>query len=643
MSSELNPLAAIYLLQGEQALLQGNAQGLKLFEKSLEIEPSHPELFYRQGLAIFEYGSTQGREKSLLIGAKKFKAAAYLAPHRSEIWHSWGSLLFLLGETLKESRFFLEAEEKLKKALELNKDKNFVELQYDYAKIWTRIAQYSGEAVDLQKALTLFEKISGDLEPEFWVDYGRACLEMLQLLNDPSLILKGIECFKQAILLSPSAENWRWLACSLKLRFFETHEEDHFNQTDEAFAKASELSPYDVDLRHEWARFLLEAGRLQQDLGKLRLCIEKCQQGYLLDVKHAELCAIWAEALAALGESSDQIDLLYEAQNKITEALHLEEDNLEVLHAEAQVYYSWGVYYDDFDYYFQAIEKFQEVISMDRTRHADWYAMAKAYCSVCDLDSDIDACEKAVRFYAKAIDLKPLSIYYFEYSYALSRLGEMKKDPELIKQSVSYFEYALQMQKNALYLYPDWFYQYAISLDFLGDYEEDEIYYQKALEALMQVLMSQPDFPRVHYRLGLAYCHLGEITSEMSAFQRALHHFRLAHKHDPDCDFVILDWGVTLIHIAQHCTNQEIAVQNYQEAELKLLKSARLGNQNALYQLGCLYSLLEQFDKALQYIHKAHAAQTLPSLDELLEDEWLENLRSTSAFQEFLQHGPSKK
>ena len=126
MSSELNPLAAIYLLQGEQALLQGDAQGLKLFEKALEIEPSHPELFYRQGLAIFEYGSTQGREKSLLLGAKKFKTAAHLAPHRSEIWHSWGSLLFLLGETFKESRFFLEAEEKLKKALELNQDKNFI-------------------------------------------------------------------------------------------------------------------------------------------------------------------------------------------------------------------------------------------------------------------------------------------------------------------------------------------------------------------------------------------------------------------------------------------------------------------------------------------------------------------------------------
>ncbi len=643
MASQKDNLAAVYLQQGEQALLQGDTAGLELFEKAAQLDPCNPELFYRQGLSLFEYGSVKGREKILLLSAKKLKTACHLSSTYFEAFHAWGNTLFLLGETHQEHRYFIEAEQKLKKALGLSKDKIRVDLHYDYAKVWTRIAHYSGEAIDLQTALDLFQQISkhSQLLPHgFWIDYGKAFLEMAELLNDVRLTVNATQCFRQGVALSNfSFDGWLMLARSLKQLFSHTHEEDHFTQTDECFSSAFQLSPYNVELLYEWALFLLEAGRISQDLKKLRSCIEKCQQGYVLNVKHAELIATWAEALAFIGELTDQVDFLYEAQNKITEALNTSsEDNPTVWHSYAKCLYSWGSYFNDFDYYYQAIEKFQEGVSLDRTRHQDWFAIAKVYCSLADLDSDMDACEKAVRFFAKAIDLKPISSYYFEYAYALSRLGEMKKDPELLKQAVSYFEYTLQIQKNALYIYPEWLYHHAISLDLLGDYHEDESYYQKALELFFQVLISEPDFPRIHYRIGLTYCHLGESLSDIEYFQRALHHFRLAHKHEEDNDFVILDWGVTLINIAEHTADIEMAKTTYREAEFKLLQSARLGNQPALYQLGCLNSLLGYFDKALEFIQKAYHAGALPPLEELLDDDWLENLRPTPLFQEFLSH-----
>jgi hypothetical protein len=54
----------------------------------------------------------------------------------------------------------------------------------------------------------------------------------------------------------------------------------------------------------------------------------------------------------------------------------------------------------------------------------------------------------------------------------------MKEDPELLKRAISYFEYTLQSQKNALYLHPEWLYHYAITLDLLGDYHEDQSAYK---------------------------------------------------------------------------------------------------------------------------------------------------------------------
>ena len=588
----LDSAAYDYLQQGEKALLRGDTLGFELFEKASQMDPCNPDLFYRQGLALFEYGSLEGREKSLPLASKKLKIAAHLAPKNAEVWHAWGNVLALLGIALKENRYLLEAEVKLRKTLSLAKGEQIFEIYYDMAKVWAQIAHHSGEAVDLQKALGFFQKSSSHshlFSAEFWTDWGQAYLDLGQLLNDVHLTKNGIECFRKALPAS-LFENWLLLARGLHQLFSHTQEEDHFIQADMSFSSALQLSPYNVAILYEWTAFLLEAGRARQDLKKLRACIEKCQQGYILNVKQAPLIAIWAEALAYAGELTDQVDLLYEAQNKIAEALSLDE-SAEVCHSHAECLYSWGNYFEDLDFYHQAIEKFQEGLSADRTRHEDWYAIAKVYVTIADLDDDITACEKAVRFYAKAIDLKPVNHYYFEYAYALSRLGEMKRDPEFLSQSSRYFEYSLQLQANAPYIYPAWLYNYGITLDYLGDYHGDETYYQKALEMFFQVLMAEPDFPRIHYRLGLTYSHLGEAINEVDYFYRALHHLRLAYHHDEEDDYTLLEWGIALIHIAESCSDKETASSHYQTAELKLIKAARLGNQLAFYQLGCLYSL----------------------------------------------------
>lgn len=645
-SNEQTDFAMSLLAQGELALLKDDIAGLELFEKAAQIAPCNAELFYRQGLALFEYGSMEGKEKALLLAAKKFKIATQISPQYFDAWQSWGNALSLLGLTYGEYHYFLEAEEKLRKALRFIEGKScdlYAELYWDYGKVWTEIASHSGEAVDWQKALDAFQKSANSQEQlpqEFWNDFGLAALDMGDLINDRRLIVKAISCFKQAVSLTLSSfEGWLSLARSMNILYSYTHDEEHFTEAHECFSAAAQLRPYSLELWHEWALFLLESGRRTRDLKRLRACLEKCQRGYVFNAKHPELLAIWAEALALLGELTDRIDLLYEAQNKITEALDLsEEENPEVWHSYGKCLFSWGMYFDDYDYYYQAIEKFQEGLSLDRTRHQDWYAIAKVYARVGDTDEDLDAFEKAVRFYSKAIDLKPIISYYYEFAFALSRLGEMKEDPQLLRQAVSYFEYNLQVQKNALYMHPEWLYHYAITLDLLGDLNDDENIYQKSLEIFSQVLMIDPDFPRIHYRIGLAYSHLGEALCEMDNFYRAINHYRLALKHEEDNDFVMLDWGITLINIAEQTYDKDLADQCFREAENKLMQASRLGNQQAFYHLGCLYSLQKQYEKSLYFIQKSHEAKSLPTLDELLDDDWLEGLRLTASFQEFLSH-----
>lgn len=645
-ADERASLALYFLSQGELSLLKGDLSGLDLFEQAAKLDPCNPELFYRQGLALFEYGSEEGKEKALLLASKQFKTATTLCPAYFDAWLAWGNTLAFLGITQHKHHYFLEAEEKLKKAIEFSQEKPtdiLADLHWDYGVVWNRIGVHSGEAMDLQLALNAFHKAcqyQENLPEEFWNNYGNVCLQMSDHLNDIRLNVKAINCFKHAVSISISSyEGWIQLAHALKKLYAQTHDEDHFAQANDCFASASHLKPQETQMWFEWARFLCESGSRNCDLKRLRACIEKCQLSYACNPNQPPMIAIWAEALAMVGELTDRVDLIYEAENKISEAIELsEEDDPDIWYSYGMCLNSFARYFGDIDYFYQAIEKFQYGLSIDRTCHRHWYAVAKAYVSVGEEEDDIDSYEKAVRFYAKALGLHSCSFYIFDYAFALSRLGEMKEDQKILELAVSQFEQALHIQKNALYFHPDWLFHYAEALDILGDFYEYEAYYLKSIEILSHVLMVDPDFPTIHHRLALAFSHLGELMNNLEYFYRAVHHFRLAAKHEEDNDQMILDFGVTLINLAQHLHDPEETDALYLEADHKLMQAAKLGNQQAFYHLGCLNSILGHYDRAMHFLEKSYATKTLPAIDELLDDEWLDGLRNTSPFQEFLSH-----
>jgi hypothetical protein len=117
---------------------------------------------------------------------------------------------------------------------------------------------------------------------------------------------------------------------------------------------------------------------------------------------------------------------------------------------------------------------------------------------------------------------------------------------------------------------------------------------------------------------------------------RAFCHFRLAHRNNPDHEFVLLDWALTLIHYNDCIQETERSDAIMREAEEKLLGSAKQGNNQAYYQIACFYSLRNQKNLALEWMKKARAIGALPPVQELLEDTWLENLRKTDEFHHLL-------
>lgn len=638
--------AEYYLLRGELFLLKRESQeGIDLLEKASRLDPLNPLLFYRQGLSLFEYANEEGGSKALTLAIKKLKVAIELNPNLIEAFHVLGNALYRSGLAQNNEKDLLDAERCYQKGLTLSETIQYdarADLYWDHGNVWSAIYNNSEELCDLQNAINAYQKASSNSElvsAEFWIDFGKAELQFAKKTYDVRRCVKSIGYFKLAVTKdSPCFEGWSYLAKSLKALYEFTHEEDHFSQTIEFYEAALQLQSQDEALWVEFTRLLCDSGRRSRDIKRVRACIEKCHRGYAFHSNNPQLLAIWAEALALLGELSERADLIFEAQNKISEALNITEDVPEIWYSAAMCIKSLGAYFNDHEYHYQVIEKLQIGLSINRTCHRLWHALALSYASLAYLMVDNKEIEKAIKFFQKASALSPSSFYLIEYAQALAKFGEAAHNQEYLETALLGFEQALSQQKNAIYLHPDWLFHYASTLDLLGDFHEEDTYYNRAIEIFCHVVMIDPDYPQVHHRLAQTFCHLGDLIGDCDHFYRAVHHLRLGLKHDEDNDQIILDWGLALIHIGQHAHHAHDAELIYKEAEHKLMQAAKLGNVQTYYHLGCLYSILRQYDKAMYFIHKADAFKSLPPMEEILQDEWLDGLRSTVDFRDFLSH-----
>jgi len=628
--------------KGEMYLLNGDVSGTQFFEMVTELQPDNSELFFAQGLALFEFGVSNHSPKDLRLAIKKFQVAAKQAAPTMSLYHAWGNTLYCLAVETGNRSHYSTARNKYKKALSLTENQSndvVSDLHWDYANSWTKIAEESGEAIDLNIALQSYDKavtLQEDMPPEFWQNYGCCALKLGKQTNDLRLFIKAIDCYKNSISLSISSyEGWFELAKALVELYNYTQDEDHFAQANECFSTAAKFQANHAEIWTAWATLLKDSGYILRDTKKLFSAIDKCQRASLCDPTSSTVIYIWAEALCHLGVFTDSLEYINDAENKIA-SIKSTTITPEHHYAEGHTLLAQAEYFSDLDLYYQAIEKFQMSLSINRSQHKLWYALGYTYMQCHALEDDSKLLELSIKFFGKALNLHVSSRYHYYFALAHYKLGDLLREPQHIETSVLHFEHAFSLQNNAIYLHPEWTFNYACALDLLGDYTDIDAHYVKSLEILNHVLMVDPDFSGIHYQIALVYAHFADLISDKDLFFRALHHYRIAHNKDQENDQVILDWGLTIINLALLTAIPGEMQTLFQEAECKLIKAAKLGNEQAYYYLGCLYAILHNEEKALQFLMKSYEVSALPPLQDVLQDDWLDNLKTSEEFREFV-------
>jgi len=107
-----------------------------------------------------------------------------------------------------------------------------------------------------------------------------------------------------------------------------------------------------------------------------------------------------------------------------------------------------------------------------------------------------------------------------------------------------------------------------------------------------------------------------------------------------------LDFGMSLINLGllvHDVHHPERSQALYRQGESHLMQAAALGSTQAYYQLAGLYSITEHYDQAMHHLERAQFCGTLPGIEDLLHDEWLEGLRQTPSFRQFINELSSRQ
>jgi len=646
-------LASVFVACAENELAKPiGADSLRLVKKSfdtaIKLQPVSAKIWHRKALAF----STQESSDLLSESFSAFEHASLLDPQSFDIWHSWANTLLRIGIQTSSLDALFFAKEKFEKAFSTFENLNDEQKELlEPSFLWHKglcvfmIAKHSGEACDTNEALLCYRKVEalGFMRKEFFNDYGNALVEFAVLLNRPDLIFEAIEKYKVSITVEPNEEihpqtisvRYFNLACCYQYLFELYCHEDYFKKAHDAFKESARHNDKFNLTWFNWGQLLLAYARIWQNPAILEDSVEKLSKAYIISPDHSLIVAKYAEGLALLGAHLEDLEDIKMALELIESELTKTKDVPELWASQAICYYELARYFSEERYYRIANQKAENGLALNQNFGPLWYILALIKFSWAELCSDLVLYEESNSCFKKAVnsEMRRFSYFWNDWGVSLLQIAEITQEQKITQEALEKFEHALILSDN---IGITWLLNYGCALDMMGDLEDDESYYEKAIQIFSYAVQQEPNFVATRHQLALSHMHLGELSYNPDHFLQAIEEFQVILKLDPEDEFVWCDLAICHLHLAE-ATLDEVQQEHFAAAERFLLQSQSLGNMWSSYHLCCLYSLMKNYPEAILYFEKAFAENALPESEDILEDEWLKGLYSHPKFQNIVK------
>jgi tetratricopeptide (TPR) repeat protein len=647
-------LARLIVMQGALQLAKTDNRVLESFEIASHISSQAPEILYEQGCILSSYSDNI---RCLNLASQAFALALQQVPTLSKGWYLRAQVLTAIGLFESDGSYLVEAHQNFEKAqtfLDNSEESiNREEFFWKWGFCLASLGKVSGEPLDFHQAITKY-RLAYDLgcyDVKFFNDFGHCFAGIGSLLENPEYFGEALKLFNRAILKDPLAfEGWYNQACCIQsLIEFMPHDK-LLEQADQSFAQAAEVNPLCSQLWLKWGQLETTIGKIKHDQQKIESSLEKFEKANQLESGHPHILSCWAEAELFLGAQEERLDLLQSAQLKILKSLKIQPEDPDVWYLYGSCLNEFGRYFDDEGHYNQAIEKFQYGLSLSRKHPLLWYGLALAHFALGELTEQKDLFEKAIRHFSRVIECGGgFAQFWNDWGVALMKLGELTQQVSYVEAAIEKFEQALKQPIQNIDgedVDLEWVCNYGSAYDLLGDLTEELCHFERAVQVLTQVIQLDPDYHQAHYSLALALSHVGEAMFDVESYQKAIEHFQYLLDQNPEDEMIHLDFGISLINLAlivHDNYHPERSQALYHQAENHLMQAAALGNTQSYYQLAGLYSITGHYDQAMHYLERAQFFGTLPPIEDLLHDDWLEELRQMPAFRQFINELSSQQ
>lgn len=641
-------LAQLFIGQAKRHLSNGDERAQEMFALAEQAAPKSAYVFTEIGNAYSE----QTLDLSCLQTAcQAFERASQLKPMYAPAWLGWARALRYLGELDEESSYHELSQKYLEKTASLIDPDNVeghAELFHEWGQLWATQGVSSGEACDFHKALEYYRQAEsyGLQTCDFYNDYANNLRHLSKLMDREDLLAQSLTLYKKAHKVDRNdLDTLHNLIDILCVLYPQTVNQQYYNEALQHFESLAILNDNGPDFWLLWGSLLAFQGKLHQDLDAVDLSLEKLKIADELDRNNPITLIRWAESLRILGSHDEDVDKLKEAEAKIVQAIQVNSQNVEAWYLYGIVLCEIGRYFADQAYYLEALDKFRYGLSLDQQNPTLWYGLAQVYLSLGELTLDRSFYEKSGAAFSRSFEFGASNTPQFWNSWGvtLMKIAESNDQQQLVEEAIEKFERTIALAER---IEPEWLYNYGCAFDFLGDITGETEHYERAIMLLHKVLEIDAEYLPALYNIALAFSHLGETIPDVDCLGRSSEYFQKLLMQEPEDDLAWNDWGTTLLHMAQLLHDPALPEQSYQlyaQAEEKFLQAQRLGCIHALYNLACLHSLTSKLDDAMHYIQKAEEQHALPPVDDLIQDEWLDNLRQTNEFRGFLTQLANKK
>ena len=655
MTKDERELLGILLVkQGEHQLKNGDSKVLESFQMASKVAPTSPVVFFKQGLV---YASQEMNIRCLIAAGEVLEKAITLDPAFINAWHAWGNVLVRIGVFYQEYSYLQQADDKFSHVEKICASTGYhpsEKFYWHWGVCCFCQGKQSGEASDFFNGLAKFKQAlqAGCESPDFYIDYGRLLIELASLIGRKELVYEAVNFYVKSVRLTPDRyEGWFNLACTYQHIHDLYGNKDYFHLANESFCKAADLHPEAANLWFQWGELYRSQGKIEKNIDHFRISCEKFEKVNALEPDFPHLLLRWGEVQMLLASETENFNQLQGAKTKIAKSLEICPDDPYAWYVYGTCLNEFGNYFEDEEYYLQAIEKFQYGLSLNQSHPLLWHGLALAHFAIGELHSDVSMIEKSVRFYSRIAEFGGQEIHEFwnDWGVALLRLGEMTNEKKYVESALEKFEQAMVHREETIdgdSFDLECLYNYGCAWDFLGDLTEEGSHYEKSIQILSYVIQQDPDYSHARYNLALALSHLGELNADIDCFHKAITLFQELVHEDSEDEAAWNDWGQILLNLAflTHDPHySEYSQKLYEQAEQKLLHSVALGSLQAFYNLACLYSLTGNYTASMHYLERAQISHTLPSLEDVMHDEWLDGLKSTHGFRHFISYLASQQ